>query len=1029
MKQIIERPTFAVIFFAIVVLLGAVSFFKTPPIELVPDAELPELTVSYRWAGASPDLILRKVLMPAEEEIVQIKGVSKITSDAFVDRGSIKVEFTRDTRMNFAEVLLSERLNKLQKSLPQQVQKPRVTTYKPREFEQKPLLTIGVLAKNYSIFSLRKIAEKEVEPYLKSIPGVDDVDLLGGVEPEIKIRTNQNKLKKLGISIWFIYQKIYENFYSIQSIALKKDAKEITLTLSRNPQTIQDIQEILVTKQGEKKIFLKDVADVYFGYQELQFDMRFKGHSVIGFRIYKEQNQNAFLMSKRVKTKLQALATRLKGQVEFVIQEDESKDLRENLTKLLEIAGLILIIIFLVLLIIFRDFKVSLLTFSSVFFSVFTTFTVIYLLKIPMNLLTLSGLALGFGLFVDNSVVVFDSIARFREKGYNRRDSAIEGAKAMLLPVLSSTLTTIIVFFSFAIFEGRLRVYYLPLAYVIAISLASSVVVSFVLIPSLSARINFKIKKKKKVFSRGKLYPFILRYPVIVIVPVILLGLFSFFKFQKEVSFGSFFSFSQREQLVVAIWFTSNVEFEDVKEAILKFETIAVAKPYNKEVTTYIQGGRRSATMLVNFPKDIEASALPLQLKQEMVGLATNLAGVGVWINGFDQEPYHYNPDTRSFLAYSIQIKGYNYEKLMKVSNELKKNLLNHRKIKEVEIDTTAQFRGGGTEKYYSFRLNRLKMKKYRIATPRNILLQISSLIREKTSINKLKLDDKELSVEIKVYDVNDIELDDISNREFKTAEGIPFRIKDVVDIELTKQKGGISREDQEYMAFVKWDYLGSDKAADKFHKTLYKNLLVPAGFKKSLEEKKWRMTEEEQSQLWKAIILAIGLIILILGMLYDNFFQPFLIILSIPLALIGMWLAFVILDFNFDSKAYIGVILMGGIVVNNAILLVDNMNRHLSQGKELISAIIIGAKERIRPILITSLTTILGMLPLVIGVKKTAGGKTDIWSSLALCTVGGLTTSALLLLFVLPILYYLFAKFQKHVAGRIKNNNSPSIT
>jgi HAE1 family hydrophobic/amphiphilic exporter-1 len=269
----------------------------------------------------------------------------------------------------------------------------------------------------------------------------------------------------------------------------------------------------------------------------------------------------------------------------------------------------------------------------------------------------------------------------------------------------------------------------------------------------------------------------------------------------------------------------------------------------------------------------------------------------------------------------------------------------------------------------------------------------------ERSGTQKLKFDDKELSLEIKSMDVEDLELDDILTMNLETQAGIPFRIKDLVDIELSTQKGGITRENQEYVSMLRWDYLGSSKAGDRYHKTLFNNLKVPVGFKKSLEERKFRITEEEVGQLWSAILLSAVLIYLLLGILYENFFQPILIMISIPLALIGVFYAFVIMDYSFDSTAYIGCILLAGIVVNNSILLIDN----------------------IKPIFMTSATTVLGMLPLIILKKADAS---DIWSSLALCTVGGLTTSAFFILFVLPIFYYLFYKLQGFIFKQAKTGN-----
>ncbi|MCK4889708.1 MAG: efflux RND transporter permease subunit, partial [Candidatus Aminicenantes bacterium] len=403
-----------------------------------------------------------------------------------------------------------------------------------------------------------------------------------------------------------------------------------------------------------------------------------------------------------------------------------------------------------------------------------------------------------------------------------------------------------------------------------------------------------------------------------------------------------------------------------------------------------------------------------VQLKQELVGIATNLAGIGVRVTGFDQEPYFYDPSTGSNLPWEIHVKGYSFEKLMEYCTKVKKELLAHKRIKEAEVQTDMQFWWGGKEKYFSLKLSREKLKIYKLE-PRYLLALLSSTLRESSNTQKLKFEEKEMSIEIKVAGVKEIELDEILDLHQTSPQNIPFRIRDVVNVDFTTQKGGITRENQQYEAMIQWDYLGSNKAADRFHQTIYNNLEVPVGFTKSLKERSFRMTEEEEDQLNYAIILSMFLIYLILGMLYENFLQPLLIMLSIPLALIGVFIAFVVMDYSFDSTAYIGVILLSGIVVNNAILLIDNINRHLKNSSKIIESIVIATKERIRPIFMTTMTTVLGMLPLVI-FKESGAGKSDIWSSLALCTVGGLTTSALLILLILPVFYYLFFRLQKFI-------------
>jgi HAE1 family hydrophobic/amphiphilic exporter-1 len=1019
MKNVIDRPVLATIFFIMIIIFGIYSF-KNMPIELVPDPDqsLPNLTVSYTWRGASADMVLQHVLIPAEEEIMQIKGVEKLKSRADQNSGRLTVEFSRNTRMDFANVVLKERLNRLKKDMPQQVNGPNIRPHIPEEFKKQPFFRIGIYGKGYSLTRLRRIAEREIQPRLKAISGIESVDLYGGVDPEIKIQTLMARLRKLDIDISDIQRKLAQYFYTRQSLSILQHGGEVTLSLTENPDKIEDIRNIVVKNDGDKKIFLKDVANVFVGYQKLQYESRYQGQSYVQFVLYKEPNTSHLQLAEKVRTRLQHLADRMHGRIEFVIQSDDSKELKEQLLKLSKIAFLILVIIFIILLVIVKDVKAALLIFSSVFFSVFTTLTFIYLFKVPLNLLTMSGLALGFGLFVDNAVVVFDSILRFREHGMEKTKAAIEGAKAVILPVLSSTFTTIIVFFSFALlFKDRLRIYYLPLAYVIAISLISSIVVSFVLIPSLSARINLKLKRKerkdKELFKKGKFFPFILKYPLTIILPIIIILFYSFNLFKEEVSFGRFFSWYSDEKVTVWLRFPEGSEFEEVRKAILDFENVALSKNYKKEINTSIYP--RQAHMTITFPPEVEATAYPVQLKQELVGVATNLAGVGVMVSGFDQEPYYYSPDTGSHLPFSIRLSGYNFERLLSFSGRLKQSLLDHKRIKEAEIQTDMERWWGGKSKYYAFKLDREKLKTYNIQ-PGYLLYLLQTVLQESSRSNRLKFDEKELFVEIKADDVEELELKDILNQYHNIpGRGTPFRIRDVVEVAFTTQKGGITREDQEYKAMVQWDYLGSAKSGDRFHKTRYAKLEVPVGFKKSLEERRFRLSEEEEGQLLWALIVSFGLIYLILGMLYENFFQPFLIMISIPLAAIGVFLAFVWMDYSWDSTAYIGAILLSGIVVNNAILLIDNINRHLKETGQIIASIAIGTKERIRPIFMTTLTTVLGMTPMII--FREGSSKSDIWSSLALCTVGGLTTSALLILFVLPIFYYFFYKFQKHLA------------
>jgi len=1002
--RLVNRPVLVSVVFLVVLIMGFYSF-RNLPIEMVPDESLPSTIIIYSWNGASPDMILEKVVMPVEEVIGRMKGIKSVKSTARENRARLEVEFLAETDMDFAMVALRERLNRLQRDLPAQVQKPDITSVVPEEFKKKAFLTLGVYGDD-SIYALRNQVEREVIPFLRAQPGVERIDLFGGVPPEIKISLDLARLRQLGIPLGLISARLYENFYTLNSISLRDQGRELLLLLSAFPEDLAAVDTIVLAKTGNKELTLGEIAEVSFGFEEMRTETRFQGKPIISIDIYKEREKGSIAFSRLIKGKLAAIAARLGGETEFIVVRDDSRELAEKLRRLVYLALYILIIIFVILIMIIGDLRSTLIVFSSVFFSVFFTFTAIYLFSLPLNILTLSGLALGFGLFVDNAVVVFDSILRLREQGLEARTAAAQGAAAVFLPVLTSTLTTIIVFFSFAYFQGRLRLYYLPLAYIITLALISSVLVAFTLIPSLSSRLPLRTQKRPDIKTgRGRFFAVICRHPLIVLIPLLTCSWFTYSVFKDKVSFGRFFGWEERQELFVQLFFPKGFSFDESRKTILLFEEQAFARAVPKTVETRIFEGR--AFMSISFPTEIEYSHHPYALKQELISVATNLAGIGAYVYGFGREDNYFVSflGNRSFFPHSIRFKAFNYEKMRSFLEEFAAYLEGNRRVMQVEIDTDPQVFFAANEKYFALRPDMEKLKQFNLQA--DILVpMVQSLLNQRMRASRLRLEERDMYVEIKADNIEDLELHEILETNLQSPAGMSFRLQDVVTVSEMNMKSGIARENQEFLAAVRWDYAGSSRAGERFFNAVYENLELPPGFTKSLEERRFMMTGEEKGQLHFAIILALFMVYLFLGMLYESFIQPLLIMLAIPLALIGVAWAFILSGTPFDSSAYIGVILLSGIVVNNAILLVDNINRQMRGTGNMVMALTLGVRERIRPILMTTLTTVLGMLPLVLFHKA---GTRDIWSSLALCIVGGLTVSTVLIFFVVPLFYCLF--------------------
>ncbi len=988
-------------FFMGVLLLGIYSLLNTP-IELVPSEKLPHLTITVSWEGMPPDLILKRVAIPIEEEVMQIKWVKGVKTHCEKGVARIEVEFSWDAHMDYVYILLKERLNRLKNNLPEGVSTPVVSPLVPEEFKTRPFLSVAIYG-NGNIQRIRRVVEDEILPILRGVRGVKMVKVWGGSEPEIKIRLDEGRLKFFGISPFFVKERILNGFFNIPSIGVIKNGKNFILKISNLPESVEDIGNLVIFKSGDTFVRLKDMGDVFLDYGKIQEERRYNGHPVIGIDLFKRRNVSSLKFSKILRDRLKFAISRCELPLKMKIIRDESGELKRRLGKLFKISLFILGIILTILLLSTRSFLSGLLIFSSIFFSLFFTVIFIYFFKIPLNLLTLSGFALGFGMFVDNSVVVFENILRKREEGLDRFSSAIYGSREMIFPVISSTLTTVIVFFSFAYFQGRLRIYYLPLAEIVTFSLFSSILVSFTLIPTLSVYMDFPTLKKKKGKNFKRILYFFVKCPAFLIVLVLILLYFSGELFYKRVTFGKFISWYSKKRIHLWIKLPEGTDFSETKRTILQFENLVLKKPYQKKVDTTIL--KNMAFMEVSFPEKVEFSPYPYLLKRELVSLATNFSGIAISISGFDLKSYNYLPGGISNLPYSLEIRGYDLERLNRITQGIKRELLLNGRVVNVSVshernDFVNFLKPDRVIYTYipSFKI----MRKFHI-DPYSLLFSIYTLINPGEVGIKIKVGGRKYPLEIVSGSGRGVELRDFLNHQLISGSGVRYRLKYVGKLKKKVVSGGIERINQQYLSLIQWDYMGSFERGEKFERKIFNGLKLPPGFKKVKREKIWKMKSGEKRELSFSIFVSLILIYILLSMLYESFLKPFLIMVTLPLSLIGVFLGYVISNFPFDSSGYIGVILLSGIVVNNGIVLVSHMENLLGK-MDLLNSVLNGASERIRPIFITSATTVFGVLPLVIFTTK---NHIDIWSSLALSTAGGLTTSTLLVPFVIPMLYY----------------------
>jgi HAE1 family hydrophobic/amphiphilic exporter-1 len=1003
MKIFVERPIATAMIFMAFLVLGIYSFLNLP-LELAPKEEFPRLTITTIWSGVPPEVIQTEITAPLEEKVSTVKGIRKISSSSYTGSSSITLEFEEKTNMEFAHLALREKISELRDVLPYGV-RPNVRPFVPEEFREDAFLEYTISG-NYSLQKLREYLKDRIEIGIGSIKGVADVSVTGGSDPEIKITLDKERLKSFGILPYTVLFRIHERMEIYPAGRVQKGSQEYIFKVTNPINSLYDLGEIIIAYLGENPIKLKDVAEILPSYREVQTINRINGQPTIRMTVYKAPGTSTLKVAKAVKRKLEEIKQELPKDLVFRMVTDEGDKIGKGLRELYLLVGIIVAVIFLLVFVVLRSFKPSILVLSSIAFSVLITFNLIYFFKISLNMFTLGGLALGFGLFVDNSIVVFENVLRLREKGTPPVQAAIKGSKEVFLPVLAATLTTMSVFFSFVYFTGRMKIYYLPLAIVITSALSASLLVSFSLIPALSPRLLKRRKEKKEEKIRNSYMNFLkslLRHPleVILVIAAIFFGAYKWFR--SEVTIGPFFSWQYQQMLRVYVTMPPGTPIEETDKVMMKFEEKVMAKDYEKEMNTVVNP--EIAWISITFPPEIEFSYRPYVMKEELIQLATNFAGISISIGGFDPQSYYSSMGPTTYYDSRIKFYGYNLKKLKEITSNLERTLKRNPRIKDVLI-TSGRSYWWRLESYaYVLKVDKEKLRRYNV-DPQYFYSHLRVLMAGRLDYPlRAIIQGKEMDLSIKFPEAALMDLKGLQEEMIQTQGGEFLRLKEVTTLEEWPIAGSIDREDQEFQQTLQWEFRGPNKAAERYKEALFEKLELPPGFSATLEGYDWRMTEEEKAEIKFAIIFSLIIIFMILAALYESLIQPFFILLAVPLALIGVFVAFVIADFPFDSSAYIGVILLGGIVVNNSILLVDHINLKRKEGLPILDAVLVGAKERIRPIFMTTSTTVLGMLPLVLVQLEVE--RRRLWSSLALSAVGGLVSSTIFILIVIPIFYF----------------------
>ncbi len=1031
------------IFLALIV-LGVASLLSIP-LETYPTLNIPRMNINASWPDTSPEAIEAFVTAPLEAEASTLRGIEEVTSTSSRGNCRISLEFAPDTDMDFTRLELNEKISRLREDLPKQVG-VYVSQYVPTSVQQQTQFLLRYTFTGvFNVNELQRLGEELIQRQLMTVSGIAGVVVQGGEMRQMRVVLDENKVESLGL----IRQQVSSQLQQIQNIVttvgtVHEGTDQFNLVVRDDFDEIDSLREVIVARRGERYIRLGEIAMIVDGYAKPQGYQRLNGRSRISITVNAVSGSNIIDVADRAKLMIEEIRETLPPGTQLIEEQDQSETIRNELEGLEFRSIIIVFLIFAVLLVFLRGIANPIIILSSIATSVLLTISIFYFTGASLNMMTLAGLAMGLGMMVDNSIVVLDNIHRHRERGSGRLMASSLGTAQMMLPILAGTATTIIVFLPFLYLQGELRVLYVPFAMAVVVSLACSLLVSFTLIPSLAARALGSINGRGKgedgspgnddPWAQGELekemeeggaagaegaehtlrlgdnlYQRVLRsmlkHRILVLITVVVAFAGSVHFFDRYVTKGWVWRFGgdRTEYLNVSIGAPTGSDLEVMKTLVDQFESKLIPLYEAGQVEDFVTFiSAQNSNIRMNFPEEVERQGFPYLLKDQLSVFASLMGGVRISITGFGD---YFATGGFGGTSYSsrITLLGYNYLRVKELAEELGDRLLRNPRIRD--IDTNYGGFSGGREKQIVIRFDRDALAEYNL-TAQYMVGFVSQYVTS-SSRGSVTYGGEDIDFLVKVEGFDHRDVVELENAMVTTWSGNRVRMKDVSEISVEKVMDRIERKDQQYTRTVAYEFRGPYRMGERVRDEVIETMILPNGYEFDESERIWQ-SEEDRKQLELVLAFAVLLVYIMTSSLYESYFHPFTIILTVPLALMGVFLGYWFFDKGFDQSAYVGVVLMGGIVVNNSIILVDHTN-HLRSFLSRREAVIRAARERARPIIMTTFTTLIGLAPLLIGAQE---GQ-DMWYTLAFTICIALPVATFFTLTIIPIVYELIDGLQ----------------
>lgn len=1060
-KKAVERPV--TFFMASLIVIGFGLFgLSNLRLNLYPDVSFPTITVYTTYEGVAPEDMETLLTRPIEEAVGSISGVRRVRSLSSQGASVVKLNFNWGTDLYRAESDVRKELDLVRRIVPDDAEQPIVFSYDPN---QEPIIVLALTSNIRSPRELRTLAKQQLEQRLERIQGIASSETSGGYERQINIEISNMQIRAYGISISTIANKLQQENVQVPAGQLTEGRTIYSLRTIGEFQNVEQIRNTIIAVREGQAILLNDIAKVEDGVAQPIGNVHVSGKDGVIVNVYKQSDANVVTAAEEVENSIADLEEILPGDVNVDVLTNKANFIESSIDNLLWTGLQAVILVVMILLIFLNSGRSALIIAISIPISIIATFSIMDWADLSLNIISLSGLTLAVGLVVDDAVVVLENIFRFKEEGKDNNTAAVFGAQEVAVPVVISTLTTLVVFVPILFVPGIAGFLFRDLALTISFALTISSIVALSMIPMLSSLLlkddEEKPEAKKSYlrrlldWSRGSIWKRIFVAPLLLIGVIIFPIYWVFKKVSKFLSSffnnkvaptlnrnlermesaynrrldrvihnsgtviiaamvfflltlpifyvlgGEFFPKVDENAFILDVQREPGVSLLELERTIGQVENIIDEQvPEARLVVSDfgdkegIEGadnpGGYQGTVRVELVPQGERSRSQQQIVSTL--LDTLYVVPGAEIKQITEDPL--SPEGENGLV--VQIFGYNQQTKDNLATAIKQDLQGIEGIVNV-FSSADQGRPELTVKMDRERISRLGMNTSQVATA------LSDAV--KGNLATTYVDEGiefEVLVQLKPQDKS--QTTDLNNLQIETPEGNYVPLSNVAKIERFSGPTNILRINQERVTEVSADLSDIDlKTASARTRNQLEQIEWPEGYRYEIAG-----TAEDQQASFNYLLIAFMiagiLTYMVMASQFESLVEPFIIILTIPMALSGVLIMLWVTGTSISVTSMVGLILLSGIVVNNGIVMIDyikilqarNISRH--------EAIVTGATRRLRPILMTAFTTILSMVPLALEL----GSGSETWSPMARTVIGGLTVSTILMLFVVPCMYNL---------------------